>query len=153
MEIVDQPTADEYYSQYNNTGKDYIINFDRKEMENNLEKCAKLLKKINCSLFYCGWPLVWNFIDNPEDDIKEYFDGSVFDQQSNYKYCYLFFTDNGIFNASCSNGELFLQHRIPKQDRKLYVKEIIETFEKIFGNRFKWDGKDSHTISIKMLKL
>lgn len=154
-EVIQKPTAESYYSQFNDTGEDRIIEFDREEMEIKLNECAKILKENNILLFFVGWPLVWNFIDNAEDDIQEqYFDDNLFNDQEDWKCCYLFFTDNAIFQSSCIDGNLNLQHRIPKNSKKEYIEIIMETFTKVFGkSRFEWNGKDSQCLTLKMLSL
>lgn len=68
-----------------------------------------------------------------------------FNNHPAYWVSFVFYTPYSLYWATI-NGNLYLQHRIKDNDKKI----VIDIFKKYFGKKFKWNGSMAQAMLIKL---
>jgi hypothetical protein len=140
-EMEDTKNPEEYYSQF----PDYEPQkYNVADAITSLRTIAPKLKKLKIHIISTGWISIWSLTGFHSDKVDELLhskklglDTPTISYSAFRKYW------AGV------DGQFYLNHTLFKTNRA----EIIDIFKAEFGKRFEWDGKDEHSILIKLKKL
>lgn len=137
----DTKNPEEYYLQF----PDYKPQkYNADEAIIGLRNIAPKLKKLGIYVINVGWDTVWDFSDYHFARIEEILHSRKLDTNTPT----VSYSSHRKYWAS-RNGEFYLKHNLVGLKRQ----DIINIFTEEFGKRFEWDGKNEHSILIKLKKL
>lgn len=151
-EIYKTFSAEEYYSQFNETKPKYNI-------EPIIEKLKKIKKELEYNGIYllnAGWKNVYESNEFATEKILKKLRTnpkiqrllSMNDQDEVDIVPFIFYTDYNLF-WSTINAQLILQLSLFEQDTEI----VMDIFNKYFKNQFDWDGNPQSEIIINIINV